>query len=339
MATKKLFLSLLFICVGCAPTTAPTIPSPSVSPSASTTPSPSVLPSARPTNAPSPTAIPPSPIPSTSVVPPLPTALPTYRPPTPSPTPIPEPTPLSLPDYEGVCPPSESDIGIFNTSMTGKIINENNLPVEGMLLRVRTLNPCSYDFQTQVRTENDGTYKVTSVPFGEPIEIEVVQPGKPSGFYKTVLQSNKQQRSQVNYYPFVTISNPLVNCVAGSGPVHIMGNINLSSTSLSPETEGIVRARAISLCNTSGDAETLTKEKEYKLSIGVNMTAPGVKSQLTLSMKGRPTSVKYVSLPIIPPSEETYDFILPTEAPEFLELPSEWDTNTIYQLPEQIPEN
>lgn len=257
----------------------------------------------------------------------------------PEPTPVPEPTPLRLPDFSVSCPPVLDGMAVPTTAITGQIVNEEGLPVKNMLIRVRTLDACADTVQAQITTQADGTYRLASMPAEVPLEIEVVQPGRPSGFYTTRLQSNAQQLPHINYYPFTTVALPITNCVAANSDLSIAGDVNLSQASLPADADGIVRARALGLCNPYADHEFLTQDQSFAFRISVNMTAPRLQGQLTLSLKGRPTEIKYVPFPIIPPAEESYNFELLPEAPALPELPSVWDKQTRYPLPEDIPPN
>ncbi|MGE3726333.1 MAG: VWA domain-containing protein [Candidatus Sericytochromatia bacterium] len=118
--------------------------------------------------------------------------------PTPVPvgTPVPQNTPEPLPS-------ATSDISVIEKStFNGKIFDDSGRPLDGVKVRVRSLNS-SVPFEAETVTAG-GTYAFNNAPSGVQVEIVLSQEGFADRTRVEVIKSNKQGDPNANRYDFGT---------------------------------------------------------------------------------------------------------------------------------------
>ncbi len=115
-------------------------------------------------------------------------------PPVPVGTPVPQNTPL---------PSATSDISVIEkTTFNGKIFDDQGNPVDGVTVKVRSLNS-SVPFEAETVTAG-GTYAFNNAPSGVQVEIILSKAGFTNRSRVEVLKSNKQGDPNANRYDFGT---------------------------------------------------------------------------------------------------------------------------------------
>ncbi|MGV3524355.1 MAG: carboxypeptidase regulatory-like domain-containing protein, partial [Candidatus Sericytochromatia bacterium] len=178
--TAAATLSML---VACGPTPNTSNPSPSPSASATAMPSATAEPTAEPSAEPTATAMP-----SATAEP---TAMPTASTdPSASPTPVPSAT-------------ATDDISVIeNTTFNGKVYDDDNTPLSGVTVTVKSLNS-SVPYEATASTVS-GTYAFNNAPAGVQLEIVASRDGYATRRRVEVLKSNKTGDPNANRYDFGT---------------------------------------------------------------------------------------------------------------------------------------
>lgn len=165
-----------------------TTPNPVVNPTP--TPQQSVIPSSNPSTTPS---INPSTNPSTN-----PSGNPSSNPSvTPSSTPSTNPSSSIAPSQ-----PPKDTATVEDTTLNGKVYDDSNAPLDGVSVRVRSLNASiPYDV---VSVTAGGAYALNKAPAGVQLEITASKPGYATRRRVEVLKSNKNGDPNANRYDFGT---------------------------------------------------------------------------------------------------------------------------------------
>ena len=317
MLKKHALLSLFF--AACTPTVdTPPTPTPTSAPISTPTATPGtelpVIATASPENNPSsPPSLQPSPSPSAIL-------------PTPSSSPSQESP--RVPPYTGTCPLKGDDIGLTRTTMNGRVVNENDQGESKVTITVRSLEPCNTDVFKKVVTDKGGQYRITGLPYGERLEIEIAAPSRPSGFYQTRLSSNKQQAQDVNYFPFRVPALQKRDCAGVIETIRGTGTIAIDQTELPSNSEALIHFRSLDSCD---GFSTTTVSENQKFSLNFRPVNPA--GQMTLAFAGRPTRVENVALKSNQRGLENVNqlfFELSATPKQWVELPFQWTSGTFY---------
>ena len=288
MNIQKIAVGITITLVSCSPTSTPSTTEPSVVPSATSVPSASPSPQSSPTQ--SPVLMEPTPTPVISSTPNQPLPTPTHLS-VPTPEPTSSTTPPIIPENNEDCSKIENEGDVFfsnKTLLKGKIIDEDSRDVEGVSIRVKSLDKCT-NYGAETITNEQGEYSLSNAPAFIPLEIEIASPTHPSAFYKTTLVEDRQDLPRKNYFPFRVKKPETPDCIAiAPSPARVSGEI-FNNTDIPQKSESLVRLRSLDGCN-SFDELVMTDNQKYSITV----STIGGFGQLTVSFAGRPTEVRKV---------------------------------------------
>ncbi|MBT9545529.1 MAG: Ig-like domain-containing protein [Candidatus Sericytochromatia bacterium] len=201
-----------------------------------------------------------------------------------SPTPVPATTPTPAATNTPL-PAATSDISVIEkTTFNGKIFDDTNSPLDGVTVKVKSLNS-SVPFEAETVTAG-GTYAFNNAPSGVQVEIVSSKAGFTTRKRVEVLKSNKQGDPNANRYDFGTDGGAATFSAAYNAlsdkPEVVMVTPSRNASGIDPKTSFVLKFSEPMDKKTAEDTFTVRSFNSRKMTVDAgNLRVAGGANTLT----------------------------------------------------------